>query len=451
MRFFADRVVLCGISKRSLVKIKLMQHNRENLSFCKLSSYLLPAAADVLNPRKHPSFSAANGLLTVALAACFGCSAAGAAEDSFSPYLSYSFGSDDNVLGLSNDSQYLRLTGRANGSDTTRTARGGVKAAYQVSRQNLDLSAELSKTQYSTFKALDYTGRDVRANWHWILGDALSGTIGTSDVQSINTLSNFQQVSRNLRTDKQTFANTAWMLTPSWRVLLNGSTYSLRYDLGWQQYSNIDENKVESGISYVAESGNSMGVLLRRMNGKYPNRALFTGKDENFEQNEAKANIDWLVSGKSRLQMLFGWTSHDTEGAFSRKFSGPTARATLTSATSGKTSVSASVWKEVTAVDDVLASYSVNKGASFAPAWSVSEKVTLSADVRYEKRDFQGSNVATTGAVYVRDRSTSLVMAYTPFRNAVVQASGFAFSRQGNAYGGAYKRRGATLTAQYSF
>lgn len=407
----------------------------------------------MLKSHKNHSLTAGDRVITVAVASCFCCSAAVAADgtSSFSPYVSYTVGSDDNVLGLSNENQYLPLIGRSDGFDTTRTARGGIKGNYLVSRQRFDLTAELSKTQYSNLKALDYTGRVVQADWYWVVGNTLSGTVGTSDTQVVSTLSNFKQLTRNLRITKRTFANAGWMVTPSWRLLLNGSNYSLRYDLISQQFSNIDENNVESGISYVARSGSSIGLLVRRIDGKYPNRALFTGKDEKFQQSEIKANVDWLVSGKSRAQMLFGWTSRDSEGATFRQFSGPTARVTLTSATSGKTSVSASAWKEVAAVDDLLASYSINKGASLSPAWTVSEKFTLSADMRYEKRDIQGSSAVVTATTHSKELTSSLVATYALTRKTLVQASYYVFSRQGNAYGGSYMRHGTTLTAQYDF
>lgn len=351
------------------------------------------------------------------------------------------------MLGLANKSQYLALTGQADGSDTTRMARGGINASYHLSRQLLELRAELSQTKYAHFQALDYKGHDVQANWYWVVGNTLSGTIGATDVQSASQLSNFQKIIRNLRTDSQTYADAAWMVTPSWRVILKASQHTLRYDLASQQYGNTDQNKAEGGLSYVTSSGSNVGLLLQQTDGKYPNRAGVTGINEDFQQHEAKANIDWFVSGKSRLQLLLGWTSREVAGAATRNFSGPTAHATWSWASSGKTALKASVWKEVAAVDDVLASYSVNQNASLSPSWSWSEKVKLQANLHYEKRDFQGSTVAT----YDTDRTASLGIACAPFRNTLLQAAGFRFSRQGNYYGSSYKRSGATLTAQYTF
>jgi len=411
------------------------------------SSTFVPCCFHVPTSSQPLLIPGANRILVVAVMSCVYCANAIGADNTFEPYLGYTFGSDDNVLGLASDSQYLRLTGQADGSDTTSTARGGIRAVYQLSRQSFDLNAELSKTRYAHFQSLDYDGRNVQANWHWMIGNALSGTIGTTNVQSVGQLSNFQQLTRNLRTDGQAYGNAEWMVTPSWRVVLKGSKYALRYDLAAQQYANIDESRIESGLSYVSASGNNIGLLLQQTDGKYPNRTRFTGQNEDFQQNEIKINGDWLVSGKSRLQLLFGWTSRDSADAVSRNFSGPTARATWNWAASGKTSLIASLWKEVTAVDDVLAAYSVNKGVSLSPSWSLSQKVTMRGDLRYEKRDFQGSAIAT----FSIDRTASLTMAYAPFRNTLLQASRFMFSRQGNAYGGGYKRHGAMLTAQYTF
>lgn len=372
---------------------------------------------------------------------------AGSTANTFAPYIGYTFGTDTNVLGLANNDQYLPLTGQADGSDSTRTARGGINGSYRLSRQLLDVNAEFSQTKYEHFQALGYNGRNLGANWHWVLGNTLSGRIGASDVQTASQLSNFQQVTRNLRTDTQTHAEAAWMITPSWRLTLGETQYTLRYDLASQYFGNIDQNKKEGGLSYVTTSASTVGLLLQETDGKYPGRAGINIPREDFQQHEAKANIDWYVSGKSRLQLLFGWTSRTSADAVSRDFQGPTARATWDLASTGKTAITARAWREVAAVDDVLASYSINKGASLSPSWSVSEKVSLQGDLRVEKRSFQGSSVAT----YDTDRTVTLVLAYKPLRNILLQASGFTFSRQGNAYGGGYTRNGASISARYTF
>jgi exopolysaccharide biosynthesis operon protein EpsL len=398
----------------------------------------------VPKPTKHRLLRAASWI------AAFNCvcvTTTALADDSIKPYIGVTFASDDNVLGLGDESQYQRLVGRADGSDTTRMAQGGVNVIYLVSRQQFDVTAELSRTRYSYFKSLDYDGRNVKANWNWVVGDTLSGIIGTSNVRSLSRLSNFQDLSRNLRTDQQTFGNANWLLTPSWRLRVGVSSYDLHYDLASQRFANISENNVESGLSYVGASGNSVGLIVRRLDGKYPDRSLFTGKNESYQQNEAKANIDWHASGKSRVQAQFGWTSRDTMGLHPRSFSGPTARVTVDWASSGKALLNASVWKDVSAVDDVLASYSVNKGVSLSPAWGLTDKVVLRGDWRYEKRNFEGSAVPT----FDTDRTTTASLTYTLTRSATLQATLFKFQREGNAYSGGYARRGASLSAQYTF
>lgn len=370
-----------------------------------------------------------------------------AAEDSITPFIGIAYNSDDNVLGLSDESQYQRLIGRADGSDTARTAKGGVNVDYSISRQRFELATELSRTRYAYFKALDYDGRNVKANWNWVVGNTLSGLLTASNVRSLSRLSNFQSVERNLRTENQIFANGTWMLTPSWRLRASAGSYELKYDLESQRFSDIRENSVESGFAYVAKSGSNFGMLLRRLDGKYPGRSPLTGQNEEYRQNETKANVDWKTSGKTRMQAQLGWTSRDSVGAHPHAFSGPTARVTVDWTPSGKTLLNASAWKDVSAVDDVLASYSVNRGITLSPTWSLSEKVVLRGEWRYEKRDFQGS----PAPLFDTDRNTSVSLMYAFTRSTTLQASLFRFVRDGNAYGNGYTRRGASLVAQYTF
>ncbi|WP_312547293.1 XrtB/PEP-CTERM-associated polysaccharide biosynthesis outer membrane protein EpsL [Massilia sp.] len=385
----------------------------------------------------------------IAALVAVGCMAAGGAwaQDSFMPYVAYSIAYDDNVFGLPDDIDYKALAGRASGSDTVRTAHAGLKMDYRLSRQRFEASADFSRAAYAYFKALDHSGRDLQATWHWLAGKDFSGTLGASEVRALNQLTSIDSLERNLRRTRRGHGDGAWLLTPSWRLRMGGASFQLDHDLASQRFGNISEKTWETGVDYLARSGNSIGIVAGLLNGRYPERRTADGGAERYRQRDAKFRIDWRYSGKTRLEMLLGWSARKARGARVADFSGPSARIEATWQPSGKTLVEAGLWREVAAADEVLAFYSLNTGASLAPTWLISEKTSLRAALRYEQRDFEGAPVRISDT----SRSATLTLSHAPSRALRFQLSAFAFDRNSNNRAQQYSRKGASLQAQYQF
>lgn len=399
---------------------------------------------------KYASFPGSGAAWCASLVVSVYCSTAtvsALAKDGIYPFVSYTANYDSNVFGLSNESLYPLLTGRADGGDISQTLTAGVNLGSTLARQRLDLSAGLSRTRYSNFNTLDHDGRNIRGTWNWVLGNHLSGNIGASTLRSLTPLSNFSELARNLRTIRNANADGAWQFHPSWNVRGAVSRYTVAYDLESQRYGNIEEDRSEIGMNYLARSGSSVGLMLARVDGAYPDRARFTRVDESYSQDEARARVSWIVSGKTKVQLSAGWVSRHLSGARSAGYSGPGGRLTADWAVTGKTSLNASVWRELASSDDVVAPYSVNQGVSLAPAWRMSEKVTLQGALRYEKRDFEG------GAAQLADtnRTASLTVSYSPLPSSLIQLSVFTTDREGTTPRSGFNRQGAAVNMQYEF
>lgn len=386
-------------------------------------------------------------LFPLFLAGCFGGKAMAAADDKFTPYVGYTVGHDSNVFGLDGDQDYRALFAQPDGADRTTLVNGGLKARVPVSRQQFELSADVSRARYARFPVLDHAGHDLQGAWRWSVGRTWSGRIGASKVRALGPMSGFREAARNLRTTRRNIAENAWLLAPAWQLRADLSTYTLQNELASQRFGDVDERKVETGVDYLAASGSRMGLVFAQVRGEYPMRPAAAGRREHYRQDEVKARIDWRVAEKTRIQMLLGLTRRDSFGARTGRFSGPGARLTADWAASDKTAFEGACWREIAAADEVLAAYSLNTGCSLAPTWKMSAKTALKSVIAYEKRAFYGSALPASDT----GRSASLALSYAPWRKMALQMSVFALARDGNTGTGTYARRGAALTARYEF
>jgi len=376
--------------------------------------------------------------------------------DAVTPYAGYSVGHDSNLLRLQNSAAAQAMGIGSGLSDTTQRYLFGLAVDKTLSRQHLTANLNVTKVDYDRFGQLDHYDKNLAANWNWHAGDHFEGNIGASYSQGLTPFIDFHLLERNIRTQENVYADGSWLFHPSWRVR-GGLTYSkLSYDLASQQPGDNTQNKTELGLDYLAASGSTIGLQLRHTHADYPNPELDNGLlvFNGYNQDEIKAKIDWLVSGKTQLHFLGGWVSRKQDALPARNFSGVNTRLSADWSPTGKIGLTVSGWREIGAVDDVSTVYSLNHGASLASAWQYSEKIQLVAQYKYQKRDFgAASGTGTFGSLNQNDvlRDTALSVVYNPTQRWRVQLSGIRSTQTLKNGPGGFVSNGVTLNTRYAF
>jgi exopolysaccharide biosynthesis operon protein EpsL len=373
--------------------------------------------------------------------------------DTLRPFVRYAVTYDDNVLGLPSGVSAIEAIGLDSKSDMSQTWEAGVLLDKKFGRQYFTGSLKAGKTRYDTYKALNFDGRDLVGNWNWFLGNHLQGNVGATYAKGLTPFTDFHQFVRNVRTQQREYIDATWRFHPSWRVKTAASRYQLDYDLLSQQPSNRTENRYDLGLDYLARSGSSAGLLLVNTKGNYPNRLQLgsVALSNSYEQDEIKANIDWRVSGNTRLQLLAGRVSRTQQDPRVNDFNGINARLTADWVVTGKLRMTGAIWRETGIVDDLSAVYSLNKGISVAPRWQISEKILLDMQVKYEKRDFSQSLGSSSAFFNERQdslRTASLAISYKPLRNTVLQTSIFHSAKSSDLQFDGYRRNGISISVQ---
>lgn len=381
----------------------------------------------------------------------------GETAESFRPLARYSLRYDDNVFGARSNMPDS-ITGEQDAkADFSQTVSAGFMMDGKVERQILTGKVIFNRTRYDTYNRFDIDGRDLTANWKWVVGNHLEGSIGINYSKGLTPFSEAEQVTSNVRTQQRTHLDAAWRLHPDWRVRSAFTGYQIKYATVSQQNSSREEDQVSLGIDRLTRSGSIASLLLVHVDGNQfrlvnPNGASLTGS---YVQDEIRASLDWPVSAKTRMQFSVGQVSRRPGNMGMQDFNGTSARITAIWQGTGKLSMTGSAWREVAVIDDLRTNVpSFNTGTSLVTRWQMSEKNSLDLTARYEQLDLKRSLSPLAESTQERtDSVTTLLLGltYRPLRNLTVQGLLFHRRREYGLQGGSVIKNGMSITVQQLF
>jgi exopolysaccharide biosynthesis operon protein EpsL len=397
-----------------------------------------------------------SGVRPLALLSCIVIAATANAgpNDALHLYAALGYGHDDNLL---------RVPDNLPGFDNTRadswwSREGGLIFDKTYSLQRISLIAKLSKYDFDHFKQLDYDGKDIQANWYWQVGNHLSGKIGATYNQTLAPYTDFASDQRNLRRSRSRYAEGTWGFHSAWQARAGFQRDVYAYELAGERFNNRSENTTELELDYIACSASTVGLVARRVRGHYPFPRPIGANllNDDFTQDELKARVKWNVTGSSSIDALIGHTRRDQPSYGPGKTSGAAGRINLTWQPLGKTSYTASVWRDFAPLESTLVSYTLNNGAAVGAQWEASAKIRVNADFSAERRSYSARQALNlTGAGDLRDsiRTGSLRATWTPRPLLQVTAGAAHQSRSGSVTigTGSFRSNSITLSASAQF
>lgn len=352
---------------------------------------------------------------------------------------------DDNLFRLPDDQPGFE----GQRSDSARQAHAGLVFNKTYSRQKLYAQAKVTKVAFDHFDQLDYDGKDVQARWNWQLGNRFEGVLGANYEQTLAPYTDFRSNERNLREHRRQYFDGAWRFHPSWRARTAASHDKYEYELLVQRFNNRTEDAYEVGVDYLPRSGSTVGLVARKIKGKYDNRRILGGQslDERFDQDELKARINWIASGSTTVQVLAGHARRTYQARSERDASGFNGRITATHQPRGKMRYTAAAWREFSAVESNIISYSLNRGASVGATWDASAKIRVDANASYEKRAYN-ARVLLNGAQDLDDslKQASLSATWSPRRTVALTAALARQERSGSPFLGLGRFKANTVS-----
>lgn len=364
---------------------------------------------------------------------------------------SLGYGHDDNLLRVpdavpAHDNQL---------GDSWYQAEAGLLFDHTYSRQHVSAKARLSKVSFDHFRQLDYDGQDLQAKWDWQTANHLQGVLGASYNQTLAPYTDFLSDQRNLRQQRRVFGDGAWRFHPSYRVRAAAAKEKFSYELAQQSANDRTEDSSEAGIDYLPKSGSEIGLVLRTLKGKYPNRRPFGQQllNDDYNQHEVKARVLWIASGTTTVQALAGWARR-RQPALGDDTSGVNGRISAEYKPNDKLSYTAALWRDFAPIESVLVNYTLNNGVRLAATWEASAKIKVEASAVYERRKYNPRLLAISGGD-LRDAIREANMRATWSPRPALQLSGALAhqARSGSALLGTGRFRSTSIvlnaTAQF--
>ena len=379
-----------------------------------------------------------NFILALTISMMFGLPAQAEISDTIHPFVAVSYSYDDNLLRLPDNGAGLNSPQ----SDTTKAVQAGLLLERPIGQQLLTGHANINKVTFDRFTTLDYTGKDFLGALNWHVAKHVDGNLGVSYVETLTPFTDFHLDQLNLLRERREYVDAAWLFHPSFRMHGGFTRDNFNYNLSSQVLNNRTEDASVFGIDFLASSASTVGVQLRHLKATYPN-PFFSGAgffDNSYEQNEAKANISWIVSGTSQVEFLGGWTRRKHASvSTNNNDNGTTFRLTGHWAPLGRVGFTAAAWRDFAAVASISAgnssTSSLNKGASIAANWAASAKLSANAQFTREQRDFSATdNIVVPQDATDLTRSASAGLSYAALRNVQLNANVSHSSRSGDVF-----------------
>lgn len=366
------------------------------------------------------------------------------------PYISGSINYDDNIFRLSS------ATKSDDSGDTVKTVQVGVDVNLRLSRQLVNVSANINENKYNRFDILDNTGKAYALGWNWRLGNDFYGVLSHSKTEAIAGFNEIRSASKNLRTAKRDFASLNWDFHPDWTIYFNGEQFKTENEL--TNFSALDrkDTALETGLRYQNTLGTQLGLSYRSSESSYPNRTGFSQFLFGDESHQKILGVSaaWLPTAKTRVSTRLSQVQIQYKDKPQRDFNGFSQRWDIDHSLTGKVNLNAAAYQEVAPIDDIESTYVETTGANINSAWAITSKTTLRGGLGFEKRDYLGSaGLLAIGSDDRNDESLlgSLSLQYMPTNKTSLQLQYQGEKRTSNIDSQSYQFNNINFVVRYDF
>jgi exopolysaccharide biosynthesis operon protein EpsL len=353
-------------------------------------------------------------------------------EDFLQLFVSDSFTYDDNIFRLSPEAgnPKLFLGPDASKADYINQASVGGRVHKALGRQVLDVDLHFSEHQYARNSKLDHASTKDSAIWKWALGQPWSGRVGADYSKSLAGFANTQFFSADFLTQTGYFFDARYQLNPHWSLNGGFRWSETQHSAASRQTQNIDTQTARGGIIYQTPRQDSLGLEYRHVDAQFSDRPpplLFTSAsgavDNAYSEDVASFILKYNFSPKTRFEGSAGYLQRTNPHLSFRDFNGEIWRMSLLWTPTAKTQLGVSSWHEITAFAELASNFFVSEGVSLSPVWMPTEKLALSAQLRWETQDHAGGNGAALPGLPLRLDELFSVQAgvtYAPARFAEI-------------------------------
>ena len=301
---------------------------------------------------------------------------------------------DDNLFRSARNEQSENIT----------TAYAGIRLDKQYAQQRFLFDFTLTANRYQNFDVLDYNSKNYKAAWLWTLTPFLTGTVSLDRQQTLNSFQDFQSASlvniRNISINETQHFEADFSPHNIWH-LLGGFTRSTSKNSSdssaFRGQNSFESNAIDAGVRYNYRSGSSVTAMGHVRKGDYTDRQFVAASvfDNAYNEKELETKLDWVLSGKSRVNARVAYLSRDHDHLSSWDYSGMVGNVDFSWSPTGKMKLILSASSNLTTFQTNDSSYTRVTTFGIRPLYAVSSKITMNAHADISKRTFLGNGVST--------------------------------------------------------
>lgn len=305
-----------------------------------------------------------------------------------------------------------------------------VRVPMPSDRSFLSVGATASQQRYDTLNQLDYTARQLDANYQWEYGHALRGRLRHRFDERL--YSYYGGFFTNPETPRaaQDLVEVALRITPELDLPVTASKGSLRYDDPTlaQRYDS-DDTTLQLALTYTSGRKSIFTAGVRKTDVKFPNRtaADLAAIDSGYSDQEAFVDVSWRYTENT---ILFGRI-----GRLDRSFNSLGNRDTqLVSVSTGiewqyspKTFLALRGYRQPQSNDQAdLRLYVVSTGLEARVLYDMTYKTRFALTTSYEQQAYQNFTNTTSAASGGKDKvmRVSARVEYRPSNHVMLRMEG---------------------------
>jgi hypothetical protein len=252
------------------------------------------------------------------------------------PPTGFTFGPGETI---EHDSNVLRLSGTQPGlpvvGDTSYTTDLMASFNQTYGREQVSASATIGRVLYEHLSLYDFTQQDIRAALTSSMPYSVEASIDFVRTSALAHFADFESTIRDVIDFNALNAKVDFPLEANWRGVLDGSVSQLTNSAVSEQSSDVNTAEIDGGIRFQPVTGNHVDLLLRSVEGTYPNNSPASLIPPGYHDVGADLRANWTFSGASHLQGRAGFVRRSNDQMFyfntitgetellDRNFSGP--------------------------------------------------------------------------------------------------------------------------------
>jgi exopolysaccharide biosynthesis operon protein EpsL len=320
----------------------------------------------------------------------------GEPERQFEVFVAAQTSYDDNLYRLPAylATQLADLDPNARRMDRIDVASLGLGYDWHPGVQTLKGNAGVAYNRFANNGFLNNTSRYAKLEWDWRVADRWSGKVGANYDRLLANFANNHFFQKDILQTSGYFGDIDWQVGAHLFLNANARRSSTTHSAQERVFEDYVANTGGTGVRYVTEAGDELGWDYRYTHGSYPHAPQLKGIpfDQKYDESTSGLHVKYLLTGKTEFEGSAGYLKRNYPVTNSGDFSGTVWRGAVTWAPGAKTQVVFSAWRQLTAYLDSQSDYFVSNGASIAPTWALSTRLSLALLYSHDRDRYIGTS-----------------------------------------------------------